>query len=476
MAITHQQTPSETVSPKLSIRQRPLRIIGIIALSLVLVLAIVIIGAYTYSAAILNQVTSTPITASPNSFDGQYLLTVSDADMVGTAYADGVLMQVPGLRDTLSILPLPPDYSDPTVREVFASNSVTSWPQVLTTSPNGEQAYIIETAAEIPDDVESMPDILTNSPNGRTLTVVELATGETTVHDVIDYALHLAVHHDERYIAVGSAADGEQLGILPVATLDDPTTYQFFAVENSSGAPAEELSSVHWHPSGNFLAVGVDRSELLFYAVSENDDGSVTLEQHGERLTLGNTITYGEFTADGDHYLTAELNWAAVPGPLGFILNPPGEMISIRFDASDTANHAEVSRVAVGQSPEGFAVSPDGSLVVAVDMRRTYLPDALGFIPGTDLNSLSLLTFDAETGELSLVDQYGFEGVLPEHAAFDVDGDSLAVVVYNERANPTGPGYIEFWNVVRDSDRPALERTGARINVVRGPHTMALVP
>lgn len=444
-------------------------------LAVILLIVLSLIGLMTVSAMLLNRVTNTPITASPNAYDGRYLLTVSDADMVGTAYADGVLMPVPGVRDTLSILPLPINYNSPAVREVFASNSVTSWPQVLTTSPDGERAYIIETSGEVADDVEILPDILSNPPLGRLLTVVEIATGETTVYDVMDNPVHLAVHPEERYIAVGANVAREQLAILPVASLDDAATYQFFDIETSAGNPAEEITSVHWHPSQNFLAVGIDRSELAFYALREDANGTITLEQHGEHLQLGNTITYGEFTADGKHYLTAEINWGAAPGPLGFLLNPAGQMISIRFDASQNAEHAVVSRVDVGQSPEGFAVSPDGSLIVAVDMRRTYLPDNLSFVPGTDLNSLSLMTFDNETGELTLIEQYGFEGVLPEHAMFDADGDALAVVVYNTRENPTGDGYIEFWNVTESGGIPALERTAARVDVVRGPHTMALV-
>ncbi|NJO07794.1 MAG: hypothetical protein HC876_20995, partial [Chloroflexaceae bacterium] len=429
MTITHQQTLSETISPTLSIRQRPLRIIGIIALSLGLILAIVVIGAYTYSAAILNPVTSTPITASPNRFDGRYLLTVSDADMVGTAYANDILMQIPGERDTLSIFPLPLDVNDPQINEVFASNSVTSWPQVLIPSPDGERAYIVEAAGEIDDNLEVYPNVQASPPLGRTLTVVELATGTTTVYDVVDYPLHVAVHPEEQYVAIGTKEANRQLVILPVETLDDAGTYQFFPIENSDGEPAEEVTSVSWHPNGNYLAVGIDRSELAFYEVIPQADGTLNLQQYGERLMLGNTITYGQFTNDGRHYLTAEINWAALPGQLGYVFNPRGEMIAVQFDLME-GNHGVVSRVEVGQSPEGFAISPDESLIVTIDMRRTYLPDNLSFIPGTDLNSLSLLTFNNSTGELVLIDQYGFEGVLPEHAVFDADGDALGVVIY----------------------------------------------
>lgn len=451
-----------------------LRWLGYIGVALVMLVALIVGGAFTYSATILNPVTNTPITADPNPFDGRYLLTVSDADMVGSAYANDILMQIPGERDTLSVLTLPLTTEDAQIDEVFVSNSVTSWPQVLVPSPDGERAYIVETAGEIADDVEVYPGVQGNPPVGRGLTVVELATGATTVYDVADYTLHAAVHPEERYIAIGTKEANRQLAILPIATLDDATTYQFFPMETRDGDPVQEVTSVSWHPSGDYLAVGINSSELIFYEVVTETDGTLGLQSYGERLTLGNTITYGQFTQDGRHYLTAEINWAALPGQLGYVFNPLGEMISVQFDTAE-GNHSVASRVTVGQSPEGFAVSPDESLIVTVDMRRTYLPDNLSFIPGADLNSLSLLTFDNTTGELALVEQYGFDGVLPEHAAFDADGDALSVVVYNERENPMNPGYIEFWNVTEGDGTPALERTGARIDVVRGPHTMAVV-
>lgn len=432
-------------------------------------------GFYLYAAAILNPVTSTPITAAPNRFDGSYLLSLSDADMVGTGYADGQLMQVPGMRDALTILPLPLDPGQPQLSQTFVSNSVTAYPQVMATSPDGERVYVIETAAEIADDVVAI-DVFAEPPNGRSLTVYDLTSGKTEIYDVMESAIHLALHPEERYVAVGSAAAGDNLAILPVATLDDPTSYQYMNIDPLFSDVEARIHSVYWHPSGNFLAVGANDEEVVFFRVIEDENGAVSLHSHGEPLFLGNHLTYGEFTAEGDYYLTAEINWSAYPGSLGYAINPRGEMIAIRFDPTAAAAHTVTSRVAVGQSPEGFALSPDESLIVTVDMRRTYLPDNLAFIPGSDLNSLSLLTFDRESGELVVVEDYGFEGVLPEHAVFDSDGDSLAVVVYNERENPLGDGYIEFWNVTTAGDKPALERTGARIDVVRGAHVIGLLP
>jgi DNA-binding beta-propeller fold protein YncE len=459
-------------------RLRWLRIIIAIPLTLLTVIALLV--GVVLAAATMNtpQFSFAPITAQTTAFDGQYLLAASDADMIGTAYADGILMQVAEDTDTLSLVELPLTDESANVIEIPVSNSVTSWPQIIAVAPDGNAVYVVETAGEVEDSIAQLPT--SDFPPGRVVTRINLTNGAEnpviTTADIGVSPIHLAISADGDYLAVGLREAGRQLAILPTATLDDPSTFSYFAINDSNGAPATEVTAVSWHPSGDFLAVGNDSRELQFYRV-ERDNDSVTLAPHGERLTLGNTITYGQFTTDGRFYLTAEINWAAAPSLLANLINPPGEMIAISFDTENAA-HRVVSRVEVGLSPEGFAVNPDEDLIVTVNMGRTYLPDALAsIIPAGFNNSLSLLSFDNETGELTVLEaNYGFEGVLPEQAMFDRDGDSLGVVIYNERENPMNPGYIEFWNVLRDGEPARLERTDVRVPVVRGAHAMNLIP
>ena len=61
----------------------------------------------------------------------------------------------------------------------------------------------------------------------------------------------------------------------------------------------------------------------------------------------------------------------------------------------------------MGLSPEGFALSPDQSLVVTVNMRRTYLPSFIPVWRGKSYSSLSLLQFNPRSGELTPIDEYG---------------------------------------------------------------------
>jgi hypothetical protein len=187
-------------------------------------------------------------------------------------------------------------------------------------------------------------------------------------------------------------------------------------------------------------------------------------------------VTLGRFTADGRYYLTAELYWNRPAALLGQFVQPPSDLVSFSFDATTAAQHVEVSRASVGHSAESWALNPWEDLVVTLNMRRTALPEFWRFWPGNDISSLSLVRFDRETGALTTLGEYGFEGLLPQGVAFDADGDALAVGIHNEREAHLDEGLVEFWNVVRAGDAPHLERTSLRFPVVRGPHTMALVP
>ena len=108
-------------------------------------------------------------------------------------------------------------------------------------------------------------------------------------------------------------------------------------------------------------------------------------------------------------------------------------------------------------------------------MQRTYLPDFVPAWRGKPHSSLSLLQFDSTSGQLTKIAEYGFEGLLPEQATFDATGNSLAVVIYNYREPSPKTGALEFWNVI-PGNSPGLERTGYKVDVVRGARDIVLIP
>lgn len=193
-------------------------------------------------------------------------------------------------------------------------------------------------------------------------------------------------------------------------------------------------------------------------------------------VEVGNHLTHPRFTSDGRFLLVTDLKWSTKPlRQLNYLMNPLGEAIAIRFEPESGQPPEISSRVEVGLSPEGFAISPDDSLIVTVNLRRTYLPNYIPAWRGKPYSSLSLVKFDSQTGQLADVEEYGFEGLLLEQVAFDAEGKSLAVVIFNYRQPSPKTGAVEFWNVV-SGDKPQLERTESKIEVVRGAHDIVLVP
>ncbi|NOK64267.1 MAG: hypothetical protein GFH27_549423n8 [Chloroflexi bacterium AL-W] len=457
-------------------------VVGILG-TLLLVILLLVGGTLIYASSNLPESPIAPPTATLNRFDGQYLLALSDADMVATAYADGQLQQVDGIADALTIASLPLDTASPELTELRVSNSVMTWPQIMTVSPDGNTIYVVEGRPELPDDVTQFEDVQRDWPAGEILTRIDLSAGvENAVVETFPIGVnpvHLALTADGDYLAIGLRSAGEHivenhLAIVPTAELGNPDAYHYFEVENADGEIVEEISSVSWHPSGRYLGVVVDTQEVFFYEVSHGDNGETTVEPFGERFPGGQSLSVGRFSADGRFYFVSELRWSPDNDLLYMLTNPPGEMISIRFD--EAGAHEEVSRVQVGQSPEGWTFHPSGQYMVTVNMHRTYAPDNIAFLPGGNQNSLSLVEINQDTGALTVHGHYGFEGVLPEDAVFDTHGDALAVVIYEYREDrPHRVGAIDFWNLV-EGDTPTLERSSTSIPVVRGAHIMGLIP
>jgi len=248
--------------------------------------------------------------------------------------------------------------------------------------------------------------------------------------------------------------------------------------------PSNIPEAAVWHPYGDFLALtttsdgtnGTSDASVVFYPVVQSGQG-IKIQLYDRQLAVGNHLSHARFTADGQFLLVPDLKWRMYGiRELNFLLNPKGEMIAIRFDPTLNQSPEVVSRAEVGLSPEGFALSPDNSLIATVNMRRTYYSPS--FPPawrGKPYSSLSLVEFDPQTGQLTAIGEYGFEGLLPEQATFDTSGTALAVVIYNYREQSPRTGAVEFWNVV-SGNQFRLERTGFKLPVVRGAHDIVLVP
>jgi DNA-binding beta-propeller fold protein YncE len=428
---------------------------------------------------LIEPVRVAPITANGTvRFAGQALLVASDADMVATAYADAKLDRVPGVEDALTAVKLPLTPSEPALSSIQVSNSVMSWPQIIAVSPDGQRAYVVEVRSRPADGIQEF-DNIDQMPDGRTVTVVDIADPlQPEIIESVDVGRnpeHVSISPDGRFLAINLEDPGRELLIIQLQADGRLGRRWYFSLQ-IDGTRQDNRAAI-WNPSGDYLAMTQDINRRVgFYQVQMEGD-EVTVNLVGEPLELGNHLSNPRFTSDGRFLLVPDLKWSVYGNPtLSALMNPKGEMIAVQFDPTSGEPPEVVSRVKVGLSPEGFALNPDNTLIATVNMRRTYLPSFIPAWRGKPFSSLSLVRFDPASGQLTTVgEEYGFEGLLPEQAAFDTTGNSLAVVVYNYREPSPRTGAIEFWNVISE-DTPRLERTDYKIDVVRGAHDIVLVP
>ncbi|WP_242028565.1 lactonase family protein [Pseudanabaena sp. FACHB-2040] len=413
-------------------------------------------------------------------------MVASDADMVATAYADGRLDRIPNVEDALTSIALPLDFERPIVSSVRVSNSVMSWPQIVAVSPDQQHAYVAEVRSHPPDNVQQLSSIEA-MPEGEIITVVDIANlQQPRVIQTVSMGRnpkHLSISPNGQLLAINLEEAGRELVIAeiqPDGTLGEMTGFSIAANLPSGVVPEAAI----WHPSGNFLALtttGDDpgnalASAVAFYTVTQSGQ-AIQIQLYDRPLAVGNHLSHARFTADGRFLLVPDLKWR-MHGlrALNYLLNRRGEMTAIRFEPEQNRPPEVTSRAVVGLGPEGFALSPDNRLIATVNLRRTYLsPNLPPAWRGKPYSSLSLVQLDPQSGQLTTLEEYGFEGLLPEQATFDATGDALAVVIYHNREPNPRTGVVEFWNVV-SGDPPRLERTGFRLDVVRGAHDIVLVP
>lgn len=109
--------------------------------------------------------------AAPFDFQGRFLVSVSDADMMPSAYIDDKLGPVDG-ADALSIIRLDRAGRELRAIETTVSNSVTGPPAALAVTPDGRYAIAIETRGSRPAKADPR---LSDLALGRTISVVDLS-------------------------------------------------------------------------------------------------------------------------------------------------------------------------------------------------------------------------------------------------------------------------------------------------------------
>ncbi|MCU0445732.1 MAG: lactonase family protein [Microscillaceae bacterium] len=142
-------------------------------------------------------------------------------------------------------------------------------------------------------------------------------------------------------------------------------------------------------------------------------------------------------------------------------------MVIIRLD--EQGNHQIQNKIAVGISPEGIAISPNGQWIATSNMGSNFIPFELPIFG--QRASISLLAFDQNTGHIALKDEQTWEGILPEGISFDADGDMLVSTTFDYLDLSQRKGGIHFWQIVGDK----LKNTDFKISLTRGSHFVKII-
>lgn len=409
------------------------------------------------------------------------LVSVSDADMLPSAYIDGKLGPSAG-ADALSVIRLDRPDGRYTAAEVPVGNSVTGPPASIAVTPDGRFAIVIETTGARPVGV--VDPMITDLAIGRAITVVDLSVPDRPriVQRIEGFAgpLSVSVNAAGSLVAV-SYASGTGTDATPPLVV-----YRFVAGRLTAAMKpsipgwiaGEALIGTDFHPREDVLAlVNVTSPAVSFVRIVDTPDGGLVLSTWGNAIDVEKAPYLVRFTPDGRHVLTNG-TYAAVAFNLSGA--PRGTISSIRVAATKAADgtpqHRLVSRAQTGVIPEGLSVSPDGRWIITANLENST--------PATSdptmrrFGSMTLIRLDPDTGLLDRVGDFAFDGALPEMAVFDNASRFVAVTVFSQFDDPRAKGSIDFWRIETDASDPRrveLVKTRHSIPVTRGAHSMAIV-
>ncbi len=404
-------------------------------------------------------------------FKGRYIIAVSDADMVASAYLDGQLGAIEG-KDALSIIRLDGPVNDLKAVTIEASNSVTGPPSSVTVSPDGRYAIVIETRGQRP--INKPNALLSDLPSGKLITVIDLLHPDhpKTAQQIqgAERPLSVAFNGNSSLVAITYASKnkGQHPLVLYQFANGKLTNPSFPIIPDYNDG--DVLNEAVFHPAGNVLVLlNATKSVLSFLKINQSQN-VISLTKWGNPVLVDKEPFKACFTPNG-HFLVVN---AMYPGSVRGSVTSIG--IAIENASDSTPNHQIVSRVLAGVLPEGLAMSPDGQWIVTTNLEQSYQPftdPKQGFF-----SSLTLIRLNPETGFLDRIGDFSFDGILPEAAVFDNSSKFIAVATFDHYDEKKQGGSIDFWRLTSDYFDPTrveLVKTNYSIPVTRGIHSMVIV-
>ncbi|MCU0324645.1 MAG: WD40 repeat domain-containing protein [Spirosomaceae bacterium] len=421
---------------------------------------------------LLGALINISVFAQQINFNARGIVAISDADMAASACMDGRLLKEKGARDQCSVIKFPFQINDE-IKSVLASNSATNWTKGLAISPNGKFAYVVESRGAVADNITEVKDINADLPAGGFVTVIDIAdlnqpkvlfkfpTGKNP--------LAVEVSPSGEYLAITTEDYGKELQVLEL----DATGKPIRIINKPQSFPAGKVSDISWHPNSDFLAFTLEDSKEVGLIKVLRDGPTqkiIRTELVGKPVKVGSFPAGGQFTPDGKYYLVADMKWlnATKSEASG---DSKGEIFVMRFNLEGTTDHYLLTKAKVGENPENFAISPDGSLIAVANMNHSFYPWDSPQL--TKKSSISLLKL-SEDGTLNNLSEYEFEGIMPQGITFDTKGENLAVTVYDYFNFGKRLGGIEFWKVNR-GEKPSLTKQDIKFYLNRGVHSVKIL-
>jgi DNA-binding beta-propeller fold protein YncE len=400
------------------------------------------------------------------SFEAKGIITISDADMAASAFADGKLYKEKGVKDAFTGIRLPLEKSYDEVKSVVVSNSAANRTKAMVVSNTHHLAYVVDTRGMVADNVSELKNLNEELPAGGFITVVDIAD---VSHPKVLYKfptgknpIGIDISPKGEYLVLCTEEEGKELQVLEL----DPAGKPIRIIHRPQALPAGKISDVSWHPNDNYIAFTFEDTKEVGLLKTTRDGPTnkiIRLEPHGKPVKIGSSPGAGQFTPDGKFYLVTD----SKRGEAG----TDGELFVIKFNLDGSSEHFPIAKIKVGQNPEGFAISPDGSLVVVANVKHTYYP-----WESADLSRKSSLSLLKLTPDGNLVNhgEYEFDGILPKSVSFDQSGKNLAVTVYDYFNYGKHFGGVEFWKVTQ-GDKPALQKQDFRLSLARGCHSIRVI-
>jgi 6-phosphogluconolactonase (cycloisomerase 2 family) len=397
-------------------------------------------------------------------FKARGIVALSDGDMVASARIDGVLMKELGLHDLLTAIPMPLSERTQEIGTTAVSNSVLGSYKSLAMSPNGRFAYVLESRQPHIDTLRKVENVYKNMTFGSRMYIVDI---QNLAKPRVRFAVPTSrepVSCDvfQNQVVVLCHEPNKEIQWIEIDQIGHPTLTLTTSLNLPSNTKATDIS---FHPSGRFVVVLLDNASVLVYKIIRNIDNKrvTSFERFGKPLTIGQKLGMGIFTPDAKYFVVSNQKNTSTKSNL----------VVLTLNIADTLKaHQIVSQIDTDLNTESFAISPDGSTVVAANAKTSALAWNVPSISRT--SSLSLITLSS-SGLLSLISNYEFEGILPRNITFDRTGEHIAVSVFEYFNFGKRNGGIEFWKLNKNTTL-SLSKLPERISVSRGCHALRLIP